>query len=105
VKTFTLEQYVKIDTLKDKIALLYLFNNEIRSKIINGSEVIEGKSFNPIKLNSEKDLKDKTETTAGKLDYWYDNFFIASGMQNIVSLERERRYERKVFFMNKVSYK
>jgi hypothetical protein len=41
VKTFSLEKFVKIYPEEDRIILLYLFENIIRSKIISGSDVLE----------------------------------------------------------------
>jgi hypothetical protein len=103
VKTFTLEQFVKIDPRDDKIALLYLFNNEIRSKIIKDNDVLEGKTRDPIKV-SDHDVTSKNENGISKLDYWYNNFFIAYGVQ-MVRNETNPLNSRKVFFINKISYK
>jgi gamma-glutamylcyclotransferase (GGCT)/AIG2-like uncharacterized protein YtfP len=53
VKTYALEQYVKIYPQKEGIILLYLYENTIRSKIISGSDVLEGKSLDEMKLKFE----------------------------------------------------
>jgi hypothetical protein len=105
IKTYTLEQFVKIDPLDDKIALLYLFNNEIRSKIIKGNEVLEGKMTDPIKLQYDQDIANKTETGMSKLEYWYGNFFVAYGAQTVSNFSNGQRFKRSVFFINKISYK
>src|SRR5690606_10455418 len=41
VKTFTLEQFVRLEVQGDRIVLLYLFDNQIRTKIIQNNTVIE----------------------------------------------------------------
>lgn len=102
VKTFTLEQYVKMDAREDNIALLYLYDNKIRTKLIQDSEVLEGKSFNPLLMQFDETLSaDEDRTSMNKLEYWYDNHFLAYGTQTIVSPGLRKR---KVFFVNKVRY-
>jgi len=102
VKTFTLEQFVKLEVQQDKIALLYLYENELRSKIIQDNKVLEGKSFEPLKTNSETEIVKKESKDPGKLEYWYGDYFYAYGTQEIIN---PRLGKRKVFFINKVSYR
>ena len=101
VKTFTLEQFVKLEMQPSKIALLYLFENKIRTKIIDGNEVLEGKTTEPIRTNSETDVPKNDRAVGSKMDYWYSDFFYASGVQSIVNYKEG---ERRVFFINKISY-
>jgi hypothetical protein len=100
VKTFTLEQFVKLEVQEDRIALLYLFENELRSKIIKNEEVLEGKTFEPIRTRSETEIVKKEETELSKLDYWYQDFFYAYGIQEITNPGTGKR---RVFFINKIS--
>jgi hypothetical protein len=101
VKTFTLEQFVKMDAQKEKIALLYLYDNNIRTKVIQDSVVLEGKTSIPLIPNDDPESKKTGDVS--KLDYWYDDYFLTYGVQDIGSafLGRNRK---KVFFVNKVSY-
>lgn len=101
VKTFTLEQFVKLEADDDKIALLYLFENELRSKIIKDNQVLEGKSSAPIKTPIENEVIKKEDTDIAKLDYWYKDYFYAFGVQEVVNPTAGKR---RVFFINKVSY-
>ena len=105
VKTLTLEQFVKIDAKEDKIALHYLFNNEIRSKIIKDNTVLEGKTSDPIKLKLEDDVMKKNDTELSKLEYWYKDYFIAYGIQLVTNIHHGGNSKRKVFFINKISYR
>lgn len=100
VKTFTLEQFVKLEVQEDRIALLYLFENELRTKIIQDDEVLEGKTFEPIKTKRENEVVKKEETELSKLDYWYQNYFYAYGIQEITNPGTGKR---RVFFINKIS--
>lgn len=101
VKTFTLEQFVKLEVQKDRIALLYLFDNELRTKIIKNNEVLEGKSSEPIKTTSGHEIVKNDQSDVNKLDYWYDDYFFAYGEQEVSNPEKGKR---RVFFINKISY-
>jgi hypothetical protein len=101
VRTFTLEQFVKMDARKDEIALLYLYDNKIRTKVIQDSIVLEGKTFSKI-LPSDSSQEVQGESSVSKLDYWYKDYFLAYGVQNLgTSMGRGKK---KVFFVSKVSY-
>ena len=100
VRTFTLEQFVKLEVQEDRIALLYLFENELRTKIIQDDQVLEGKTFEPIRTKTENEIVKKEETELSKLDYWYQNFFYAYGIQEITNPGTGKR---RVFFINKIS--
>ncbi len=102
VRTFNLEQFVKLEVQDDKIALLYLFENELRTKIIKNNEVLEGKTIEPIKTIAETDIVRKDQTNFNRLDYWYRDYFFAYGVQEITNPVTGKR---RVFFVNKISYR
>ncbi len=102
VKTFTLEQFVKLEIQGDKIALLYLFENELRTKIIKDNQVLEGKISEPIKTKINNDVISRNTSDINHLDYWYTQYFYAYGIQEI---SNPTLGKRRVFFINKVSYK
>lgn len=105
ILTFELEQFVQVSIEEDKIVLLYVFDDAIRSKIIRGEEVLEGKEESKIRLADKADDAPETKTEIGGLVKWYGNVFFTYGVQdikntgigNIVS-------QKKVFFVNKVVY-
>ncbi|HEU5290353.1 MAG TPA: hypothetical protein VFU05_06920, partial [Cyclobacteriaceae bacterium] len=74
VRTFTLEQFVKMDAQKEKIALLYLYNNNIRTKVIQDSIVLEGKTSNQMRPGTNPESN--RSTSISKLDYWYGDYFL-----------------------------
>ncbi len=102
VKTFTLEQFVKLEIQQDKIALLYLFEDELRTKIIKGNQVLEGKMSEPLKTKMDNDVVSQNTSNVSHLDYWYPQYFYAYGIQEI---SNPLFGKRRVFFINKVSYK
>jgi hypothetical protein len=103
VRTFYLDQFVKLDIRPDHITLLYLFDQQIRSKIINNNQVVEGKTIDPIKLKYDTDYVKKNGTSTTKLDYWFEHHFYASGIQNVNYASDSLTHVRRVFFVNKVT--
>lgn len=102
VKTFTLEQFVKIRPQPDKIALLYMFENQLRTKTIKDNAVLEGKMSEPLKTRAGTEIARMENDNPGKLEYWYGDYFFAWGVQEILNPETGRR---RVFFINKISYR
>jgi hypothetical protein len=103
VKTFELQQFVKIAPSESQISLVYFHDNLLRSKIIKDNQVLEGKTTDPLKPKFQTDLIKKNETQTSKLDYWYAHHFFASGIQKVRNQQAEGLY-RKVFFINKIKY-
>ncbi|MDQ3395199.1 MAG: hypothetical protein M3512_13955, partial [Bacteroidota bacterium] len=105
VESFQLEKFVKASVEKDRIVLLYLYENVVRSKIINNDEVLEGKSFNDIKLKFEDDVVNNGDNKVGGLEYWYGNNFVAFGVQKIRNATvKFPLTQREVFYINKINY-
>jgi hypothetical protein len=102
VRSFELEQFVKLEVHHDKIAMMYLFENQIRTKVIKDNQVLEGKTTDPIKTLREFDFVKGNQVEQGKLDYWYNDKLYACGIQEIVN---QGFGKRKVFFINKVTFK
>jgi hypothetical protein len=102
VKTFNLEQFVRLEPRDDHIALFYVFDNQLRSKIIRGNDVLEGKTYAPLRTRSDRDIAIRSRTASSKLEYWYDDYFYAFGMQDIANASTGAR---RVFFLNKMSYR
>jgi hypothetical protein len=102
VRTFQLEQFVKLDVKSDHITLLYLYDHKIRSKTIKDNEVVEGKTIEPIKLKYETDETGRGNTESSTLNYWFEHHFYATGVQTVTS--QKDRVKRRVFFINKVTH-
>lgn len=104
VKSFSLEQFVKVDVLPDRLALMYIYENKIRTKIIQDDRVVEGKSIDPILTFRESDVVRNEKNTKNTLSYWYGDYLYACGMQDIASGSPGVRSNRRVFFINKLHY-
>lgn len=105
VRTFQLEHYVKILPQGDRISLLYLYDNTIRTKVIKGTDVLEGKSYDPLQMQFSADKVNARDTQQTKLEYWYDDVFYATGIQNIQNTANPGvKVSRRVFFINKIQY-
>lgn len=106
VVSYSLDQFVHASLTDEGIVLLYLYDNEIRSKLIEGAEVIEGKQFDDLKLTFEDDVVNKNYSNKiGGLEKWYGNTFVAFGIQRIKNLKDAGvDLNRKVFYVNKVQY-
>jgi len=104
-KTFSLKQYVKLAPKEDRLGLLYLFDNAVRSKTIQKNQVLEGKSFSPLKLKFDTDLVREKNNETTMLEYWYHPYFYAHGIQYVRDSRNGRNESgRKVLFINKLKF-
>ncbi|MDN5200803.1 hypothetical protein QQ008_05510 [Fulvivirgaceae bacterium BMA10] len=105
VTSYSLDQFVNVMYEEDRVILLYQYENVIRSKIIKGDEVIEGKTFDDIKLKFEDDVANNNDYEFGGLEHWYDKKFFGYGIQRIKNMkDRDVKLNRKVFYINKIAY-
>ncbi len=105
VSTYTLSEFVTVDTYKDQVVLMYLDENEIRSKVIKGNEIVEGKTINPVRLSYANDeLKSKDPDVEGLVE-WYGNTLFAYGEQRIYNgIKASGETNRRIFYINKIEY-
>lgn len=105
IQSYSLEKNVVVSGSGDRAVLMYLQENEIRSKVVEGNEIIEGRTFNPIKLSFETDeVKSKDPSVEG-LKRWYDDTLFAYGEQSIENKNGVAgRTTRKIFYINKIQY-
>lgn len=100
-----LEQFVHAVKNGDNIALLYVYDNKIRSKIIMENDVVEGKELIDVALKYESDFTTPGGTNLMGLEKWFGNTFYVYGTQNVKNLDEGLEPDRQVFFINKVEYK
>ncbi len=101
VKSFQLEQFVKIKPEEDRILMMYLFENALRSKVIRDSQVIEVKAKDQMK-GPEGEIDTRGIENA-QLDYWYGKYFFAAGIQKLKN-KNEIGSGKRFFFINKITY-
>ena len=105
VRSMQLEQFVKIQPEEDRVVLLYLFENALRSKIIKGSEVLEGKTTDILNPDGQGKKEKAKNIENSKLDHWYGQYFFAFGNQAIQPGKGDEANKGKMFFINKITYK
>jgi len=106
VTSYTLDQFVHVSISDQEMALLYTYENEIRTKIIEGNDVVEGKTFNELELSFDNDIVEQEESEYGGLEKWYGGKLYAYGIQKIKNVKGDGvRSEREVFFINKIVYR
>lgn len=104
INVFSLVENVKVSLIDDLIVLLYIEDNEIRTKVVRQDEILEGKTFNPIRLSSETDELRSRYSSIEVLQEWYDDVLIAYGEQNVGTAGRGMGSSRKIFYINKITY-
>ena len=106
-KSMELEQLVQVNMQKDNVVLMYSYEGEIKTKVVDKvGKIVEENFNNPIKLANEYDeLRNKRDSEIDGIEKWYDHYFFIHGIQKIRNLEdRGVDFTRKVFFINKVAY-
>ncbi len=108
IVTFNLRHYVHAGPVDDGIVLLYVYNNEIRMKIIQGTQVLDIQDQIELKTNLDKELIDEDDVNSeyGGLEDWYGKTYFAFGIQEIKDSESMIGAEKTdIFFINKVILK
>jgi len=99
LKSLYLDQFVKILTEKEKVELFYLFQNNIRSKVISNNQLEEGIIQDPILSFGQKNSKINW-VESSRLEYWYGNHLFVYGIQSALTSKNEFG---KIFFINKLT--
>lgn len=107
VTTYTLKQYVHVVGSEDSFVLLYMYDNEIRSKVVYGTDLIEGKSYDDLEMSFKENYADiNTDNEYGGLENWYGSVLYAYGVEKIRNSKIPGlKSSRDVFFINKILYK
>ncbi|MBM3436544.1 MAG: hypothetical protein FJY07_10060, partial [Bacteroidetes bacterium] len=81
ILTFDLVNRVNVFFSGDDIILAYNREGKIGAKIIKGPQIIEGVEYYPLEsAHSEDKIMGDSKSN---MEYWYDNYFLAYGFQNI----------------------
>ncbi len=89
---------------ENNMIVLYNYNSTLYSKQINGSITIDEKDRTPIEtLYPEDKVK---SNSSGDIDYWYNNYFVAYGVQEIRNPDNNPTHKttRNVFYFNKIGF-
>jgi len=99
ILTFNLKERVKVMTSENDIVLAYSYGGYIKSQIIEGDKVVQGKEENKIETAYENDQV--KEDWASDMDFWYDNYFVTWGYEKIKN-DQANKGKRTVFYFNKI---
>lgn len=105
ITSYNLQESVAANIQGEKAAISYLDDGLIKSKVIEGNQVLEGKTYSPIKLLNKGDKLTLKSSEIRGVRNWYDNYLFSYGIQKIRNKEfpkGERR--RKVFYINKLEF-
>jgi len=86
----------------DETVLYYNANNKVAFKTINGNNVVENTSYTP--LAPKRGTDQPLDEYLGTIQYWYDDYFIASGYQSIRNNFLESN-KRNVFYLSKMAFR
>ena len=103
LKSFQLQEHIQLAFLKNEIVMLYLYDQQLKIKVIKNNEIVEGKYTEDLKLLYDSDeMKSNDEELEG-LEHWYGNTFYAYGVNKVKNLRDQNiKLNRKVFFINKI---
>jgi hypothetical protein len=103
LKSFFLEEHVQVVFTDNKIVMLYLYDQQLKVKVIREQDIIEGKSTEDLRLKYDSDeIKGNDEELEG-LEKWYSKTFYAYGVNRVKNLkDSDIELNRKVFFINKI---
>ncbi len=100
-----LQASVAVNNQNDRAVIMYLDENVIKSKVVEGDQVVEGKSYTPVKLLNKDDQLLSRDSDFKGLESWYDNFLYTYGVQSIRNKYQEgSNKRRRVFFLNKIQF-
>jgi len=100
VRSMELQKFVKVRPQEDRIVMMYLFGNSLRTKLIHDAEVLEGKTKNVVKSSEDIDEK-KIKTESEQLDYWYGDYFYTFGIQR---WQTGKDSNKRILYVNKITY-
>ncbi len=100
VKEAKLIEKVKASIEGDKVTLTFSNKGNIFTQTFLKGEMLTDLTQKPIDTQNEGDVVKRT--TADQIDFWYNNYFLASGYQRINNDADNAK--RNVFYLNKVSF-
>jgi len=100
--SFELDPKVTLFPSGDEFILSYLSDGKIGSKIILENEVVEKLDYSPVDLLYPDDKL--LAESRSRMVFWYDNYFLCYGYQEIKNIALEKNNTRLVFYLNKVRF-
>ena len=88
--------------INDEIILYYNANNKVAFKTIKGSNVVENTTYTT--LAPKRATDQHLDEYLGTIQYWYDDYFIATGYESIRNNYLETN-KRNVFYLSKMAFR
>ena len=86
----------------DEIVLFYNANNKVAFKAIKGNNIIDNTTYT--QLAPKRGTDQPLDEYLGTIEYWYDDYFIATGYQTIRNNYLESN-KRNVFYISKMAFR
>ena len=86
----------------DETVMYYNANNKVAFKTIKGNNVVENTSYTT--LAAKRGTDQPLDEYLGTIQYWYDDYFIATGYQSIRNNFLESN-KRNVFYLSKMAFR
>ncbi len=99
VKSMDLKEKVRINVQNDDITLVYSNKGKLASKIVKGTQVVEGTKL--IEIDTQRDGDKVRDTETDDIEYWHQNYYLAWGYQKIAN---RTDGSRRVFYLNKIAF-
>jgi len=100
--SFELSPKVTLYPFGDEIILCYVSDGKIGAKIIRQNTVVEKLDFTPVDLlYSDDNLLSESRS---RMVYWYRNYFLCYGYQEIKNIALDKNNKRLVFYLNKIRF-
>jgi len=86
----------------DETVLFYNANNKVAFKTIKGNTIVENTTYTTLAPKRSNDQP--FDEYLGTIEYWYDDYFIATGYQTIRNNYLESN-KRNVFYISKMAFR
>ncbi|MEM6840831.1 MAG: hypothetical protein AAF944_24045 [Bacteroidota bacterium] len=104
-KSMQLEQLVHVTSQENRVVLMYSYDGEITSKVIQDNGEVQDVVTSEVALPSPDDKIRRNDKEVFGIQKWYDEYFYVHGTQDIRTVANSGiSSTRKVFFINKVAY-
>jgi hypothetical protein len=85
------------------IRISYNDGNVIKSKIVYSDQTTDYGSDIKIDSGQKGDkVKNSGSSVTNGIEYWYDNYFLVYGQQDIKNKTDKKTKKRKVFYLNRI---
>ena len=104
-KPYYAKRFIEVlENEDDEVKMVFMNSGRIKSMSVDGDgDILQDEESDALETGDEDD---KIKRSYGKVDYWYDNYFLAYGSQKIKNKDEtdKKKRKRKVFFISKIEF-